>query len=281
MKTLKIIILAGFFSLMVTAGCEKENIEPIKPSTAQGIIAVKMTDAPAKYASLQVNIEAIEIFNQRDGWITLSAAPRVIDVLKLTNGANVALTRQTEIKPGHYTSLKIIFGELNRIGVNDNVTFATNGPLMSGLIYTGSKEVLVEIDEEIKPRVYTEIMLDFQAAQSVVEFRGRYHLKPVITVVGKDRTGIMGDIESPQYLGITGVVFLVNANMDTLSTYTNAEGKFLFQGIESGVYEVSIYPAIFNPGVVYPERKIIRHISISNGQIINLGKILIDTGTPK
>ena len=264
--------------LFFIAGCEKEDIVP-QTNTRTGIIAVKMTDSPAKYAALDVEITSVEIYSQPSGWVILAKAPRIISVLKLTNGANVALTRQNEIKVGHYTRLKINFGNLNKLGLNENDDFAQAGPKMVNLQFLGEKAIIVDIDVVVKPMAYSEILLDFQAAQSIIKTRGVYFLKPVISVITNPRTGVMGDLEANAYLGITGSIFAVHGH-DTISTYTNNEGKFILRGMKEGVYKIIIMPALFNPHAIYPQNHFINGVIISEGQITNLGKIQIGTGLP-
>lgn len=277
MKTIKI-ISSGLIMLLFIAGCEKEEIIP-QTNARTGIIAIKLTDSPAKYAALDVEITGIEIYSPQSDWIKLNNETRIISILKLTNGANVSLTRQQSIKVGHYTKIKIIFGDLNKLGLNNNPDFAVSGAKMIDLNFRGNKEILIDIDVEIKPLAYSEILLDFEAAQSIIEMRSIFFLDPVISVITNPRTGVMGDLEAPSYLGVTGAIFAINGR-DTVTSYTNAEGKFLLRGMREGVYEIIILPALFNPQVIYPQNHYIHGVIVSEGQITNLGKINVGTGIP-
>lgn len=263
---------------LFAAGCEKENINPPEKTRA-GILAVKITDSPAKYAALDVEITGVALFSEETGWIKLGTEPRVIGILKLTNGAYAPLTRQNNIKTGHYTKIMVSFGELNKLGLNNNPGFPETGPLMVDLFFEGRKEIVIEINEIVKPSEYTEILLDFDAARSVIENGGKYFLRPELSVITRPRTGVMGDLESPLALDVTGAIFVTNGT-DSLSSYTNKDGKFIIRGMREGLYDVIIYPAVFNPHANYPEKILIHGVRITEDQIINLGKIRIGAGIP-
>lgn len=277
MKTIKILSL-GLMMFFITAGCEKENINPSE-KTRTGILAVKMTDSPAMYAALNIEITGIALLNNESGWTRLGTETRIIDVLKLTNGAYVPLTRQSNVKIGHYTKIKLIFGEMNQLGLNNHISFPETGPAMVDLAFSGSREIVIDINEIVKPAAYTEILLDFDAARSVIERDGKYFLSPVISAITNARTAVIGDLEAASPSKVTGAIFVVNER-DTLSAYTNTEGKFLVRGMSEGIYDVIIYPAVFAPLVHYPEKIHIHGVRITEDQITNLGKIRVGAGMP-
>lgn len=263
---------------LFAAGCEKENINPSVKSRT-GILAVKMTDSPAMYAALNVDITGVALLSNETGWIRLSTEPRVIDVLKLTNGAYAPLSRQNDIRIGHYTKIKIIFGEVNMLGLNNAPGFPETGPVMVDLAFDGKREIVIDINETVKPSEYTEILLDFDAARSVIENGGKYFLSPKISVITRPRTGIMGNLESALAFDVTGPVFVTNGP-DTLSSYTNHEGKFLVRGMKEGLYDVIIYPVEYNPHSDYREKIHIHGVRVTEDQITNLGKIKVGGGLP-
>lgn len=210
--------------------------------STDGTLQVYLTDAPADYEAVWIDIEAVrihvsndeEIDEEDDGWITISDDPMRVNLLELTNGEFEVLG-ETELEEGTYSQIRLILGEDNEI-VKKGVTHSLDTPSaqQSGL----KLNVHTEIEGG---EVYT-LLLDFDASRSIVEAgkSGKFLLKPVIRTVEFAQTGaIEGDIEPAESLPWVYAI----AGSDTVAgTKANAEGEFRLVGLLPGSYNVAINP---------------------------------------
>lgn len=215
-------------TVLVVQSCNKEDVTPTEQT---GTMKVKMTDAPANYASLNVEISKIEAFVQNKGWVTLNNQTQIVSVLSLTNGTE-SIVANSSVSAGLYSKLRFTFGNTNSVTMNGtsgnqtyNLGFGTNT----------THQVEVEINEQVQTNATTEVLLDFNAATSVIAFGQSYILNPVITEIEDTQTGVKGDIEG----ALTATVKIYNENVSA-NTYIDAAGNFLIRGIPDGSYVVQV-----------------------------------------
>lgn len=161
-----------FFLAVIIAGtinsCKKEN--------SSGYMTVKMTDAPADYSQVNVDITGLEVHHVTEGWVNLEIKHGVYNLLELQNNISVVLADKVQFPEGKINQLRLILGTDNTI-VTSIDTFQLFVPSGSE---TGLK---INIDQEIKADRSIEIVLDFDANSSVVlEGNGKFLLKPVIKI---------------------------------------------------------------------------------------------------
>lgn len=170
MRTIKLIIaLLVVSSLMI--GCQKN-----KESSR---MVVKMTDDPASYSEVNVNVQAVQIHYENEdysGWHDLHTNKGFYNLLALQNDVSVVIADEDHLPVGHLNQMRLILGPNNHI-----VTPTDVHPLeLSSQDKTGLK---LNIDAELKPDESLEILFDFDAGKSIVEEgNGRYRLKPVLKV---------------------------------------------------------------------------------------------------
>lgn len=147
--------------------CKKEN------STSQ--LNVRMTDAPAVYDQVNVDVREIRV-NMRDdstGWVTLSTNARVYDLLSLKNGVDTLIASGT-VQTGSVKEIRFVLGTNNSIVVA-GVTY----PLV---IPSGEESGLkLKVDKKISASVET-LLVDFNADLSVRFETGTYKLSPVLSI---------------------------------------------------------------------------------------------------
>jgi hypothetical protein len=180
MKTIvKSIIILIVLNTMVLLSCKKEN--------SYGTMTIKMTDAPALYEEVNVEIKRVEVhfsdetrpafLEKNAGWIDLRTNAGVYNLLELRNGVTTVLAHDEKVQVGKITQMRLILGENNTVKVSGRY-FDLNVP--SGT-ETGIK---LNMSPEIKSGIHSEIIFDFDAEQSVVITGSeKYQLKPVIKVV--------------------------------------------------------------------------------------------------
>lgn len=248
MKIVNKLILATFSLLFVFIACESLEVDP-ENNTEPGTMRVFLTDAPADYESVIIDIREIRIQKNADAvmeedsdsdgeedndgeWIIISDEPQKVDLLQLTNGVTEFLG-ETELEAGTYSQMRLILGDENEITV-DGVTrkLTTPSAQQSGL--------KLNIHAEVESNAVYTLLLDFDASRSIVKAgnSGKFLLKPVIKTVNLERTGaIAGSVEPADALPWVYAI----ADEDTLAgTRADEEGEYLMIGLLSGTYDVAV-----------------------------------------
>ncbi|WP_069130481.1 DUF4382 domain-containing protein [Rhodohalobacter halophilus] len=209
-------------------------------SNQPGNLQVLLTDAPAQYEEVWVDIQEVRVHRQGDadeednGWRTVNDQPVRINLLELTNG-NYEILGETELEPGVYSQIRLILGDQNELVINGETHHLTTpSAQQSGL--------KLNVNAEIEGGQNYTLLLDFDASRSIVKAgnSGKYILKPVIKAVNLAQTGaIGGTIEPAEALPWVYAI----AGEDTLAgTRATEEGDFLMIGLQSGTYQVSVVP---------------------------------------
>jgi hypothetical protein len=168
-------LIASFILLFMVAcfglfSCNKDKGH-------DGSMTVKMTDAPAAYSKVNVDITGVEVYRQNHGWMALHINPGIYDLLTLQNNVTVALANNEKVPTGNILQMRLILGSNNSITLLD-------GSVHSMKVPSGSETGLkVNINRDIHSNDYLEVVLDFDANASIVlEGNGEYSLKPVLRV---------------------------------------------------------------------------------------------------
>lgn len=142
----------------------------------QGYMTMKMTDAPADYKEVNIDLIGVNIHTERHGWIRLTIKPGIYNLLELQNDISVVLAENYPVPIGKVSQIRFILGDRNTI-VTTNGIFDLKIP--SGM-ESGLK---INVNETIENNERVIITLDFDAEASVIENgSGDFSLKPVIKV---------------------------------------------------------------------------------------------------
>jgi hypothetical protein len=250
MKKWMVVIPVLVFITMLA--CKKES--SIKTAT----LNVRLTDAPAVYDSVIVEIISVMVHSDQTGWVTMSMpAPGRYDLLRYTNGLDT-LIATTTIPAGQVSQIRLILGTSNTI-TKDGVTY----PL---IVPSGAESGLkLQIHKEIIEGVTNIIQLDFDAGRSIVEVgNGTFHLKPVIRTI---TAGIDGSIRGAIQPFVSSIAYAF-AGADTFTTPVSTTGDFLISGVPAGTYTVCI-----NPDSLYNDTCISNVVVTVNSQT-NIGTIV-------
>ncbi|MGM0546667.1 MAG: DUF4382 domain-containing protein [Bacteroidota bacterium] len=205
-----------------------------------GTMEVMLHDAPADYEEVNVFVESVEVNNSEsdDGWVEINAPQQSYNLLELTNGAMEVLG-SAELPAGTYEQIRLVLS-------SDGHSVVIDGEEHNMFVPSGEQTgIKLNVDAEIEPNITYTLLLDFDAARSVVE-RGEqgseeYLLKPVIKATNEAITGnIAGAVEQ---VDSNSNVYAI-AGEDTLSS-TKADtenGEFMLIGLEEGTYDVSVEP---------------------------------------
>ncbi len=161
--------------IAVVIACNKS--ECIKKADNNGFLAVRLTDAPALYDSVNVDVVGVEVHSNTTGWVSLAIpAPGIYNLLQYTNGLDTLLATTT-LPAGTISQIRLILGANNAVTKN-GITYPMTVP-------SGSESGLkLQVHSDIVAGDTTIMQLDFDAASSVVEEgNGDFHLKPVLRAV--------------------------------------------------------------------------------------------------
>lgn len=224
MKKSKFSLMAAVISMIAFTACEQQ----VDNNGREAGVTIKMTDAPGDYAALNVEIERVDIYSESSGWVTLSNETQMVNVLELTNGVETTLASSSELEAGLYTQVAVHFGSNNSIQVQSDGAYAE-------LDLGGESSIVVDIAAEVSASASTEVLLDFNVAESVVEINGVFTLDPSVQEIEDSETGVQGQIEGNAFANVT----LTGAE-GSFSAYTDASGSFLIRGMGEGSYTLTI-----------------------------------------
>ena len=167
MKNIAILL---FVTLFFTAfsGCQKDDSHPTST------LVMSLTDDPAAYDEVNVEVIEIEVHTDADGWTTVPVTDSIYNLLTL-QGNNAAFLANAVLPSGTLSQVRLILGTHNTIVIGAD-TFPL---LLSSQDETGLK---ININKNLVGGVTYDLLIDFDASQIIVEEgNGSYRLKPVLT----------------------------------------------------------------------------------------------------
>lgn len=228
-------------------------------------LQVRLTDAPGDYAAVNVEVIGVEINRttaEGSGWENLPLVKTgMTNLLELTNGKSLLLA-SADLPAGDISQIRLKLGDHNTLVLKDGRTVHLTTP--SGQT-SGLK---LQVHETLKADVTYEMLLDFDAAKSIVPRgnSGQYNLKPVIRVITQ---AVKGGIRGKVNPAAAKPGILVVTSTDTIAGgFTDpATGDFLIKGIPAGSYTVE-----FTAAEPY-KLKETKTITVTNTDIADLGTV--------
>jgi len=229
------ILLAAVVAIGITA-CNNVN----SPNGAKGSLQVKLTDSPARFDSVMIDIQKVEVQNvdSANGWMAISDSSMMVNLLDLTNGATTVLGEK-KLDPGTYPQIRLVLGPDNYV--------IKNGQRSDLKVPSGQQSGLkINVNAKIEPNVTYSLLLDFDSNRSI--------------------SGTVQPIEAKPFVyGISDSDTLATAIPDSTS------GEFKLIGLSDGTYSLSIVPSDTS---AYRDTTI-TNIDVSPGQTKQLGTIVL------
>ena len=213
-------------AVLAFSSCKKEG------PAAKVQYNVRMTDAPGPYSEVNIDLQAVEITGAGNHAVMMNVNPGIYNLLDFANGVDTLIaTGQLEV--GKVSQIRLILGPNNSVKVNGTLyPLSTPSAQQSGL--------KLQVHQELQEGVTYNVLLDFDANQSVVEEgNGKYSLKPVIRTV---QTAMSGAIKGKISAAVAASVTATSSGGVSYSTTVNAQGEFLVQGLPPGTYSLNILP---------------------------------------
>jgi hypothetical protein len=258
-----------FFAALLVLGisivsCKDMNNDK---ENAQSKLNIKLTDAPADYDAVNVDVQKVLVNagdDENSGWIEIETIPGVYNLLDYTAGKST-LIATAPLNVPQIKQIRIILGDNNTVVV-DGIEHHLDTPSAQ---QSGLK---LKVSQTLAEGVEYTAVLDFDASKSVVSAgqSGKYILKPVIKVYFEANTGsIKGSVEPASEKVLAEVPL---SSTDTISTYSDTvTGIFLLGGLPSGTYNVIVSPL---SGSVY-QQDTIEGVVVTTGQTTLLEKIVL------
>lgn len=209
-------------------------------ASQQGTLKLAMTDAPScGYDHIYVTVTKIRVHQSAaaatgdSGWSELAIAPKRVDLLALTNGVLEELGT-LPLPAGNYQQIRLVLA--------DNPANPTPAnPLANALVRSGGASEIalttpsaqqsgfkLQANFDVSGGQVADMVLDFDACKSIVQAgnSGNYNLKPVVSVIKRLTTQIVGYVDPAQASGV--VVSTRGPDNHLRATLPNATtGKFV------------------------------------------------------
>lgn len=250
-------LLAGLLVLLFVFSCQKE-IDSVPIPEGQQRVRIMLTDGPASFDAVNVDIQRVEILVVPDScivrnddddddeehngghcdndgdrhhdddyrcsvWDTLSINPGVYNLLSLSNGVDTLLANGFTVA-GKIKKIRLTLGTNNSV-VADSISYQLN-------LWNNMNRVTISVRGENITQVNPndlQLWLDFDAGRSVVRlFNNRFVLKPFLRIWIPDATATIKGKVLPDE---ADVIVSAVANGDTLIAMPNRDGRFKIRGI--------------------------------------------------
>lgn len=258
MKTLRPLLGLSFFVLiafMITS-CKKD--------VEKSRLTVYLTDAPAAYDAVTIEVVGLQVKATSDGdengWQTLpmTTSPAYFNLLEFTNGMDTLLS-SVELPPGKVSQLRLILGDNNTITVN-----GITGDLPLEVPSGSESGLKFNIHADLVGGIEYKLWIDFDVLRSiVVNGTGDHILKPVIRTFTEATSGAIKGIVLPADANAT--VQATNGT-DIFTAIPDATtGEFLIRGVPAGTWSVLLDG---NNGYI---DQTVTGVSVTIGQVADIG----------
>ena len=219
--------------LTMLTGCKNDM-----DSSGTTKVEIRMTDAPGDFDAINLSVK--EIVLQSDGKPYVFAVEHgIFDILDFRIGTSNPdiLVASGDMPSGEITEVRLVLNDSGNSIVVDGLESELKTPS------AGSSGWKVKLQEnpELVPGVTYSLLLDFDAAKSIVSAgNGKYLLKPVVRGLTLATSGLISGVAAPLD---SHPEILVISGTDTVGTVPDAiTGKFTVGGLAAGVYDVKFVP---------------------------------------
>ena len=244
-------MLAGWMTAALLA-CGGGSGDGGAAGPLNGTLRLALTDAPScGYDAVNITVQKVRVHQSAtaldtdSGWSEVVLAPaKRVNLLTLSNGVLEELG-QTPLPTGHYTQLRLVLASNDSAQPLANSVRPTGGAEVALKTPSGQQSgVKANINIDIAANQMADFVLDFDACKSVVSAgnSGQYLLKPVLSVVPRYVSGVMGYVDTGLVLTNTRVS-VQQAGVVIKATVPDSTGKFVLQPVAPGSYTLVLTTA--------------------------------------
>ncbi len=209
--------------------------------SGKALINIYLVDAPGDFDQAWIAIEGVEISLANDSgtgtesWIPLDYIPTQdrVNVSNLIAGSALILGR-TELDTGTISKIKLKWGQDHFVVKNEeNIILEMEDPTL--------EETVIDVSFPLEGSLSYDLYLDFDLDASIKAMpEGEsYKLQPKITSFSSNNMAAISGRISP--VAAQPVLYAI-LGTDTISTFTNSQGNYLFRGLQEGNYNLYIAP---------------------------------------
>jgi len=225
---LRLLVLL-FVSVTLYSCSEKSTAERAK-------LAVRLTDDPADYDAVNIDIQDVQINvgESDNGWQSLAGVNKgVYNLLDLVNDKDTLLVN-ADIPTGKLHQIRLVLGSNNSLAVGGVVIpLQTPSAMQSGL--------KLNVQQDVTGGILYTILLDFDAAKSIVKTgKDKYILKPVIRTVLSAVGGSIKGVALPD--SVLTAIYALKGGDTVATTFTGTGGGYLIKGVPAGTYDLHYWP---------------------------------------
>ncbi|WP_192347447.1 DUF4382 domain-containing protein [Algoriphagus sp. Y33] len=232
MKKLYFCLLSIVYVLFFTS-CEDPDSSP------KALLNVILVDAPAKWDSVFVEVEGVDIDVLVEGresqtqtfFLEYKSGNKRIKVSELVGG-NALLIGRNELPIGQITNAKIILGE-------NHSMFLDEKRYELKLSDPSENEISLPAAIVMEQGISYDLFLDLDLEKSIVQVSESpltYDLNPYFSLIEGAGTGTLSGILKPLTLYPT---LTITGEQGTFSTHLDASGRYYFR-VPEGFYNVQI-----------------------------------------
>lgn len=255
-----IVPLLLLMSVFVFASC---NDEDKKNDSGTTRVEIRLTDAPAQYDAVNINIQSISLHINSD-WVDLALLhPGIYNLLDFQNGIDTLLAGE-DVSVGRISQIRLVLGEEGNSIVKNGQIYQLVTPSVQ---QSGLK---LDLHNELISDIVYRLWIDFDASRSIVETgSGKYQLKPVIRAYRDAVGGSIKGFVLPQEAN--AVVWAVLGTDSTLA-YPRPDGYFLLPGLPSS----SSWKVVFESGMEsgYEDSEL-TGVSVVAGRVTDLSQTIL------
>jgi hypothetical protein len=248
-----------------------------------GSLSLTLGDASTDdYKAVYVTIAEVQVHTPGGGWKVVGAPNKTYNLLDLVNGVREELGI-AELEAGDYTQMRLIIGDTPDGGINilsqqhpyANYVIDLNDDVHELKVPSGYQSGFKIVQGfTISPNETTELILDFNASESIViaGSSGNWLLQPTVKVLNTQEYSIISGKVDDSAGVLAGV--LVSAQISDssasdakdqvvieASTVTDENGQYkLF--LEPGMYNIVVYKLGYDPVVEY-------FVKLEAGNVVN------------
>lgn len=232
---------------LVAVSCDFNDQPEDRENKAQ--VNFYLVDAPGDFEAVWVEVLAIRVKMDDDdivddddsddeddsSWVEIpyEEGSQMVNLLDLTGNNSLHLGSHY-FDEGEIDQFRLLLGTNNYVVIGgEEFDLKTPSAQQSGL--------KIKIDQDIEAGQSYDLIIDFDVAKSIVIAgnSGNINLKPVLRAYMVEAAGISGQVlpQDAQQIMVTA-----SRNGETFTTYVDENGNFKIQGLEEGIYSLTIKP---------------------------------------